>query len=62
MRRGNMSKNEEIWDKMIEGIDAENKEQALSELKAAYDFLSESNNKKLANHFKKAIDKLDKED
>jgi len=57
-----MSKNEEIWDKMIEGIDAENKEQALSELKAAYDFLSESNNKKLANHFKKAIDKLDKED
>ena len=57
-----MSKNEEIWDKMIEGIDAENKEQALAELKAAYDFLTESNNKNLANHFKKAITKLEKED
>lgn len=62
MRRGNMSKNEDIWNKMIEGIDSENKEQALAELKAAYDFLTESNNKKLATHFKKAIDKLEKED
>jgi len=57
-----MSKNEDIWNKMIEGIDSDNKEQALAELKAAYDFLKESNNKKLANHFKKAIDKLEKED
>jgi len=57
-----MSKNEEIWMKMIEGIDSDNKEQAMAELKAAYDFLKESNNKNLANHFKKAIDKLEKAD
>jgi hypothetical protein len=55
-----MSKNEEIWMKMIEGIDSDNKDQAMSELKAAYDFLKESDNKNLANHFKKAIDKLEK--
>jgi len=57
-----MAKEKNVWEKMIEGIDTDNKEQALVELKRAYDFLNESDNKDLAKKFKQAITKLEKED
>jgi len=56
-----MAKEKNVWEKMIEGIDTDNKEQALVELKRAYDFLNESDNKDLAKQFKQAITKLEKE-
>lgn len=51
----------DIWDQMIESIDTSNKEQALTELRAAQEFLEGSDNKELAKKFKSVITKLEKE-